>query len=71
MGFPIRLVHLDNPQFQFSPFNLTTGQILNFVMILIGVACYLLFRRRERLEKAREEQVPPKMSARKLRRRLR
>jgi phosphatidylglycerol:prolipoprotein diacylglycerol transferase len=71
MGFPIQLVRLDNPQFQFSPFNLTTGQILNLVMILIGVACYLLFRRRERLEKARVEQVPPKMSARKLRRRLR
>jgi hypothetical protein len=35
------------------------------------VACYLLFRRRERLEKLREEQQPPKMSSRKLRRRLR
>jgi len=40
-------------------------------MILAGVACYLLFRRRERLERAREAQVPPKISARKLRRRLR
>ena len=40
-------------------------------MILAGVLCYLLFRRRERLDRAREEQIPPKISARKLRRRLR
>ncbi len=71
LGFPIHLVRLDNPYVQFSPFNLTTGQILNLLMILAGVACYLLFRRRERLERARAEQVPPKISARKLRRRLR
>lgn len=71
LGFPIYLVRLDNPQIQFSPFNLTTGQILNLIMILAGVACYLLFRRRERLEKLREEQQPPRMSSRKLRRRLR
>jgi len=71
LGFPIHLVRLDNPQIQFSPFNLTTGQILNLLMILAGVSAYLLFRRRERLDKAREEQIPPKISARKLRRRLR
>jgi phosphatidylglycerol:prolipoprotein diacylglycerol transferase len=71
MGFPIHLVRLENPYLQFSPFNLTTGQILSLLMILAGVFCYLLFRRRERLERAREEQVPPKISARKLRRRLR
>jgi prolipoprotein diacylglyceryltransferase len=71
MGFPIRLVRVENPYIQFSPFNLTTGQILNLLMILAGVACYLVFRRRERLEQARAAQVPPKISARKLRRRLR
>jgi phosphatidylglycerol:prolipoprotein diacylglycerol transferase len=71
LGFPIQLVRLENPYIQFSPFNLTTGQILNLLMILTGVACYLLFRRRERLERARQEQVPSKISARKLRRRLR
>jgi phosphatidylglycerol:prolipoprotein diacylglycerol transferase len=71
LGFPIHLVRLDNPQIQFSPFNLTTGQILNLLMILAGVLCYLLFRRRERLDRARQEQIPHKISARKLRRRLR
>ncbi len=71
LGFPIQLVRLANPQIQFSPFNLTTGQILNLLMVLVGVLCYLLFQRRERLERAREEQAPPKISARKLRRKLR
>jgi phosphatidylglycerol:prolipoprotein diacylglycerol transferase len=71
LGFPIYPVRLDNPLIQFSPFNLTTGQILNLLMILAGVACYLLFRRQDRLEKAQQEQVPQKISARKFRRRLR
>jgi phosphatidylglycerol:prolipoprotein diacylglycerol transferase len=71
LGFPIQLVQLQYPQIQFSPFNFTTGQILNLLMILVGVLCYLLFRRRELQERAREEKIPPKMSARKLRRRLR
>jgi phosphatidylglycerol:prolipoprotein diacylglycerol transferase len=71
LGFPIELVPLEHPQIQFSPFNFTTGQILNLIMILAGVLCYLLFRRRERLERERAVKIPPKMSARKLRRRLR
>jgi phosphatidylglycerol:prolipoprotein diacylglycerol transferase len=71
LGFPIQLVRLANPQYQFSPFNLTTGQLLNLLMVLVGVLCWLLFQRRERQERAREEQIPPKLSARKLRRRLR
>jgi phosphatidylglycerol:prolipoprotein diacylglycerol transferase len=71
LGFPIELVPLEHLQIQFSPFNFTTGQILNLIMILAGVLCYLLFRRRERLERERAVKIPPKMSARKLRRRLR
>ncbi len=71
LGFPIQLVPLQYPQIQFSPFNLTTGQLLNLLMILAGVLCYLLFRRRELQDRAREEQLPPKISPRKLRRRLR
>ena len=72
LGFPIQLVKLDNPIAQFSPFNFTTGQILNVLMILVGVACYLLFRRQEQQDRLREEkQQAPKPSGRKLRRRLR
>ncbi|GAH88856.1 unnamed protein product, partial [marine sediment metagenome] len=39
IGYPIQLVHLENPDYQFSFFNLTMGQILNLIMILIGVIC--------------------------------
>jgi len=38
MEFPIQLVELTKPAIQFSPFNFTTGQILNFIMFLIGGA---------------------------------
>jgi phosphatidylglycerol:prolipoprotein diacylglycerol transferase len=73
LGFPIQLVKLDNPQFQFSPWNLTTGQILNLIMIAVGVLCYFLFQRRERLERQRQEerQQTSRLSGRKLRKRLR
>jgi phosphatidylglycerol:prolipoprotein diacylglycerol transferase len=73
LGFPIQFVALDNPQIQFSPFNLTTGQILNLIMILVGVLCYLIFRHRDRLERQRLEKSPPipHVSWRKLRKRLR
>jgi phosphatidylglycerol:prolipoprotein diacylglycerol transferase len=73
LGFPIQLVTLDNPQIQFSPWNLTTGQILNLIMILVGVLCYLFFRYRDRLERQRLEQnlQVPRPSGRKLRKWLR
>ena len=73
LGFPIQLVALDNPQIQFSPFNFTTGQILNLIMILAGAVCCLLFRfldREERRRLERSSQAAP-LSARKLRKRLR
>jgi len=73
LGFPIQLVSLDNPHLQVSPFNFTTGQILCVTMILAGILCYFLFRSAERRRKLREEQQQqaPRLSARKLRRRLR
>jgi phosphatidylglycerol:prolipoprotein diacylglycerol transferase len=73
LGFPIQLVRLDNPLIQFSPWNLTTGQILNLIMILVGVFCFLLFQRRDRLDRQRQElqQQLPRPSRRKLRKRIR
>jgi phosphatidylglycerol:prolipoprotein diacylglycerol transferase len=73
LGFPIQLVRLDSPQFQFSPWNFTTGQILNLIMILVGVLCFFLFQRRDRLERQRQEerQQTTRLSGRKLRKRLR
>ena len=72
LGFPIRLVALENPDLQISLLNFTTGQILNAIMIVIGVGCYLWFRRRgiaERIATSRHEAARP--SRRKLRKKLR
>ncbi len=59
IGFPIQLVHVSNPM-QFSFFNFTTGQILNFFMIVGGVISMFIFKvmaaKREELgEKAERE----------------
>jgi phosphatidylglycerol:prolipoprotein diacylglycerol transferase len=71
IDFPIQLVDLANPAIQFSPFNFTTGQILNFIMILIGVGLYLFYKARaERLrEQASAKAERPK--GRKLRKKIR
>jgi phosphatidylglycerol:prolipoprotein diacylglycerol transferase len=72
LGFVIRLVPLSNPYVQFSPFNFTTGQILSFAMVLGGVGCYLLFRKRALDSKLRETaRDRAKSSSRKLRKRIR
>jgi phosphatidylglycerol:prolipoprotein diacylglycerol transferase len=70
LGFPIQLVALENPQIQFSFFNFTAGQILNFLMIAGGVLCLLLFRN---LERRRRAAVPERSahSPRKLRKKIR
>jgi len=73
LGFPIYLVPLENPELHFSFLNLTTGQILNAIMIAIGIGCYFWFRRRaiaERSEQAKHQAARPS-SRRKLRKRLR
>jgi len=75
LGFPIQLVRLENPYLDFSLLNFTTGQILNAVMIAVGVCCYLLFRRRSlrlQAEKARQEAAKPQgKGMRRLRKKLR
>lgn len=45
IGYPIRFVHVDNPVFQFTPWNFTTGQILCFLMIVGGLISMVVFRR--------------------------
>ncbi len=47
IGFPIALVPLKDPS-QFSPFNFSTGQILNLLMIAAGLVCLAVFRARAR-----------------------
>ena len=71
LEFPIRLVELANPAIQFSPFNFTTGQILNLIMILIGVGLYLFYK--SRAERLREQQSAraERPKGRKLRKKIR
>ncbi len=74
LGFPLTFSPVENPAYQFSPFNFTTGQILNFLMILIGIACLIFFQRRALKVSARQsarETGPGKQSLRKLRKKIR
>jgi phosphatidylglycerol:prolipoprotein diacylglycerol transferase len=69
--FPIELVELSNPAIQFSPFNFTTGQILNFIMILIGVGLYLFFKSRHDRKREQESAKAERPTGRRLRKKIR
>ncbi len=70
IGFPIQLVHVNNPM-QFSFFNFTTGQILNFFMIVGGVISMFIFKamaaRRGRISDRGKKEKP---DLRKLKKRI-
>ena len=68
IGYPITLVHLDNYVSQFSPFNFTTGQILNVLLIAGALIAMAVFRARAR-RPAPQENVP-RLTGRKLRKKL-
>ena len=68
IGYPITLVPMDNPVYQFSLFNFTTGQILCFLMIAAGVVCMFIFRARARRLAPSTE--APRPTGRKLRKKL-
>jgi len=69
--FPIHLVELANPAIQFSLFNFTTGQILNFIMILAGIGLYFLFRSRAERDRQRRSARAGRPTGRKLRKKIR
>jgi phosphatidylglycerol:prolipoprotein diacylglycerol transferase len=69
--FPIELVELTNPAIQISPFNFTTGQILNFIMILIGIALYFFYNSRYRQVREQESAKAERPRGRKLRKKIR
>ncbi|MBN2553668.1 MAG: prolipoprotein diacylglyceryl transferase [Spirochaetales bacterium] len=69
--FPIQLVGLSNPAIQFSPFNFTTGQILNFIMILIGVGLYLFYKSRAERARIQQSTKAERPRGRKLRKKIR
>jgi phosphatidylglycerol:prolipoprotein diacylglycerol transferase len=68
IGYPITLVHLENPVIQFSPFNFTTGQILCALMIVGALIFMLILRTRARTPGELPDSTPP--SGRKLRKKL-
>jgi len=68
IGYPIQLVSLENPSFQFSPWNFTTGQILCLLMILAGAVCLAVLKR---LSQRASQPAPAKPKPRKLRKQLR
>jgi phosphatidylglycerol:prolipoprotein diacylglycerol transferase len=69
--FPIEIIKLANPAIQFSPFNFTTGQILNFIMILIGIGLYFFYRSRAERAREQESMKAERPSGRKLRKKIR
>ncbi len=69
IGYPITLVPLDNPIAQFSPYNFTTGQILNVLMLAVAVVCFFIFR--DLASKRAPAGGEPHPRGRKLRKKLR
>jgi phosphatidylglycerol:prolipoprotein diacylglycerol transferase len=67
-GYPIVLVPLDNYYAQFSPFNFTTGQILNVLMIGAALIMMAVFSARARRQADSPETLHP--TGRKLRKKL-
>lgn len=58
IGFPIKLVNIDNPNaLLLTPWNFTTGQILNALMIVGGVMSLFVFRALERRRRRMIEQA--------------
>ena len=69
IGFPITLVPLENPVYDFSFFNFATGQILCFIMVIGGCLSLYLFWKRSKTEEI-SEVVKEKPSIRKLRKKI-
>ena len=71
IGFPIQFVSGENPIYLYmTPWNFTTGQILNFFMIVAGIILLPVFKSRAE-RKALEPQEKPKTNeARKLRKKI-
>ncbi|MAG13512.1 MAG: prolipoprotein diacylglyceryl transferase [Spirochaetales bacterium] len=70
IGYPIRLIDVENPTYLFvTPWNFTTGQILNFLMIVGGIMFFLI--QRKRIKRLAAEVAKEKLSSRKLKKKIR
>ena len=71
LGFPIAFTSVNNP-LEFSVFNFTTGQVLSFIMVGLGVTCFIGFYVFDkRIQVRLEEPVISTNKSRKVRRKLR
>ena len=71
MGFPIKLVNIDNPGDLFlTPWNFTTGQILCALMMIGGVISLFIFWKLSKKKNQDEDDTKNKLSGRKLRKKL-
>ena len=72
IGFPIKFVKVANPTYLYiTPWNFTTGQILNTLMILGGIALIFAVRRRSGNGPATKQEPTKRRSSRQLRKRMR
>ncbi len=73
IGFPIRFSDAENPTYLFvTPWNFTTGQILNFLMVLGGVALILIVNSRQNKAKSlRRQSQKKRLSSRQLKKKIR
>lgn len=74
IGFPIKLVDIENPTYRLlTPWNFTTGQILNFLMIVGGAVLILVLTKlskRRQAEESKQQERSRRMSSRKLRKKI-
>jgi phosphatidylglycerol:prolipoprotein diacylglycerol transferase len=73
IGFPIRFSDVENPTYLLvTPWNFTTGQILNFLMIIGGIALILVVNARHK-KKAGAGSAPQKkrLTARQIKKKIR
>ncbi len=73
IGFPIRFSKLDNPTYSLlTPWNFTTGQILNFLMVFGGIVLILVVRARAAKKTASAPAARKrKLSSRQLKKKIR
>ncbi len=72
IGYPIKFVKVNNPTYLFvTPWNFTTGQILNFLMILGGIILIFAVRRGTKKRAASKQKTGMRRSTRQLRKKIR
>jgi phosphatidylglycerol:prolipoprotein diacylglycerol transferase len=72
IGYPIKFSKADNPTYLFvTPWNFTTGQILNFLMVLGGLILIFVVRARYGKKETAPAPTKKKLSSRQLKKKIR